>query len=293
MGTKIGYAIDLLAASPNSKSFAVLCVDDWEHLQIRGIKGNCSRTGVDNFGDSMEKKLENHSIESIKRTMQMHEDVFKHQVRELHRLYSVQKMLMEELKKELKQNIFCGSMTNSDINRSPFINSSHPPTTQTTGGFNLNLQSLRDDPNSRERSGSCSGDTMRMPRGFDLERPAGEDISTGVSTAFDEDQAGLSSHGSTRIHKMSIDGSAEDSQVELTLSIGGSLSKKALKSSQTELGFCESSQMGSKELDSSASFKSDRGEDCSDPTTPMSSSSAILDQERNRPHWLFQDLKLK
>lgn len=80
MGTKIEYAIDLLAASPNSKSFAVHCVDDWQHLQIRGIKGNCSRTGVDNFGDSMEKKLENHSIESIKRTMQMHEDVFKHQV---------------------------------------------------------------------------------------------------------------------------------------------------------------------------------------------------------------------
>lgn len=218
---------------------------------------------------------------------------WKLQVRELHRLYSVQKMLMEELKKELKQNRFCGSMTNSDINHSPFINSSHPPTTQTAGRFNLNLQSLREDPNSRERSDSCSGDTMRMPRGFDLERPAGADISTGVSTGFDEEQAGPSCHGSTRIHKMNIDGSAEDSQVELTLSIGGSFNKNASKSSQAQLGFCESSHMGSKELDSSASFKSERGEDCCDPTTPMSSSSAIFDQERNRPHWLFQDLKLK
>ena len=80
---------------------------------------------------------------------------------------------------------------------------------------------------------------MRMPRGFDLERPAEEDGSTGVSTAIDEDQAGPSSSiMATRSHKMSIDGSDEDSGVELTLSIGGSLSKKASKSSQ--LGFRES-----------------------------------------------------
>uniref|UniRef100_A0A2N9I1M0 Uncharacterized protein n=1 Tax=Fagus sylvatica TaxID=28930 RepID=A0A2N9I1M0_FAGSY len=283
MGTKLEYAVNLLATSPNSNSFTVHCVDDWEHFQNRGLKGNLE--------DSMDRNLEKHNIESIKKTMQMHEDVFKNQVKELHRLYSVQKLLMNEVKKEVKQNRCWNSMTNLDINHSQFINPHHP-TIQSASGYNFHLQSLRDDPTSRERSGSCSGDSMRMPRGFDLERPAEEDISTGVITAIDEDQAGPSSSiMATRSHKMSIDGSDEDSGVELTLSIGGSLSKKASKSSQ--LGFRESSHKGIREIDSSASFKSERGEDCSDPTTPMSSSSATFHQETNRPHWLFQGLKLK
>jgi hypothetical protein len=192
-------------------------------------------------------------------------------------------MLMDELKKELKQKRCWSSMT---------------PTTQTSQGFNFSLQSLREDPSTRERSGSCSADTMRMARGFDLERPAAEeDISTGVSAAIDEDQAaGPSFHNMPpSTHKLTIDGSDhEDSDVELTLSIGGRLSKKALQSYQPKFGICESSShKGIRDLDSSASFKSDRGEDFSDPTTPMSSSSATFDQERNRPHWLLQDLKLE
>jgi hypothetical protein len=203
---------------------------------------------------------------------------------------------MDELKKELKQyRCWSTSMSNnSDINHSHFINPHHP-TTQTAGGFSFNLQRLREDPSSRERSGSCSGDTMRMARGFDLERPAEEDISTGVSAAIDEDlAAGPNFHNMPpSTHKLSIDGSDEDSDVELTLSIGGRLSKKALQSYQPKLGICESSHKGIRELDSLASFKSDRGEDFSDPTTPMSSSSATFDQETNRPHWLFQGLKLE
>lgn len=80
MGTKFEYAVNVLEASLNSNSFTVHCVDDWEHLQNRGLKGNLCRAGVDNFEDSMEKKLGKHNIEYIKRTMQMHEDVFKNQV---------------------------------------------------------------------------------------------------------------------------------------------------------------------------------------------------------------------
>lgn len=194
---------------------------------------------------------------------------------------------MEELKKELKQDRYRSFTTNSDIKYSHFINLC--PTTQTTCGLSFNFQRLRDDPNSRERSGSCSGETLRMPRGFDLERPAEEDISTGIS-AIDEDQAGPSSLRPSRIDKMSIDGSDEDCEVELTLSIGGSLSTK---STQPEIGFRESSHKKVRQLDSSASFKSDRAENRSEPTTSTSSSSATFDQERERPHWLFQDLKLK
>jgi hypothetical protein len=72
MGTKLEYAVNLLATSPNSNSFTVHCVDDWEHFQNRGLKGNLE--------DSMDRNLEKHNIESIKKTMQMHEDVFKNQV---------------------------------------------------------------------------------------------------------------------------------------------------------------------------------------------------------------------
>ncbi|GAB2267429.1 hypothetical protein Dimus_002412 [Dionaea muscipula] len=36
--------------------------------------------------------------EIIRKTMLLHEDIFRHQVRELHRLHAVQRMVMEELK---------------------------------------------------------------------------------------------------------------------------------------------------------------------------------------------------
>lgn len=190
-------------------------------------------------------------------------------------------MLMEELRKETKQNTIWGSIGSSGINHLQFNNREN----STGGGLIFNLQSLREDPSSRERSGSCSGDNMRMSRGFDLERPAEEDMSTGVSTV-DEDQAGPSTPNVGKSNKMSIDGFEEDSDVELTLSIGGSVSQKRSKS------FPPLTQKD-REIDSSLSFKSERGEECSDPTTPMSSSSATCDQETKRPHWLFQSLKLK
>lgn len=209
---------------------------------------------------------------------------------------------MGELKREIKQNRICDpriNNSNSEISHSQFIHRQSSTAQITSTGAhaannNFHIQSLRDDLNSRERSGSCSADTMRMSRGFDLERPANEDdMSTGVS-AVDEDQAaGSSSHHMVNVKgkKMMVgtnisDGSDEDSEVELTLSIGSSscLSKKKYKSEKKP-----------PQLDSSASFKTDQrsGGDCSDPTTPMSSSSATFDHERKQPHWLFHGLKLK
>ncbi|KAI5557007.1 hypothetical protein BDE02_18G072800 [Populus trichocarpa] len=278
MGTKLEYAINLLATSQNSSSISVHCMDDLEYLQTRGLEKNLQVSGIDKFGSSMDKMPGKHNIDFIKKTMQLHEDIFKQQVRELHRLYSVQKLLMEELKKGIKQNRkYWTPITSSDINCSQFVNRPNSAA-QTTCGYSFHIQSLREDPNSRERSGSCSGETVKMSRGFDLERPAEEDISTGVS-AVDENQAGPSAYA-TQKRKMSIDGSDEDSEVELTLSIGGSTSKKISKNYQTL------------ELDSSASFKSERREDRSTPTTPLSSSRATFDQDRKRPQWLFQSLSI-
>ncbi|EXB55369.1 hypothetical protein L484_016736 [Morus notabilis] len=288
MGTKIEYAVNPLGtASQNSKRFTVHGVDDWEYLQNSGVKGKySSTTGLENkIQKSMDRMIDKYNVDSIKKTMQMHDDIFKHQVRELHRLYSVQKMLMDEVKKEIKQSKIWNPMTSSDISTSQLINWQQPATKHAPGASFHMIQSMRDDLNSRECSGSYSGDTTRILRGFDLERPAAaEDISTGVSAADEDQTGGRRSNDALKSSKMRIDGPDEDSDVELTLSIGSSASKKGSKTSNNK---------DMKELDSSASFKSDRGGVRSDPTTPMSSSSATFDQERKQPHWLFHSLKLK
>ncbi|KAJ6362534.1 hypothetical protein OIU78_002853 [Salix suchowensis] len=278
MGTKLEHAINLPATSQNSVSVSARCVDDMEYLQTRGLS---KASGIDRFCSSIDRMPEKHNTDFIKKTMQLHDDIFKQQVRELHRLYSVQKMLMDEMtKNEIIQNTkHWTPMTSSYINYSQFAN--RPKSTaQTTCGYSFHVQSQRDDPSSRQRSGSCSDEMVRLTRGIDLERPAEEDLSTGFGTV-NVNQAGPSTCAPQK-GKTSIDGSDEDSEVELTLSIGGSTaSKKISENYQTP------------ELDSPASFKSERAEDCSTPTTPMSSSSATCDQEiKKRPHWLFQSLSI-
>ncbi|KAK9275347.1 hypothetical protein L1049_022611 [Liquidambar formosana] len=295
MGTKLQSAINPLATSPTSGSFTLNSVDDWDYFQGKVLKEKyLQRTGLDKLQDSMDRMLEQHNIESIKKTMLMHEDIFKHQVRELHRLYSLQKMLMDELKKETEQTRLRNPVSDIEINHSNFANRHHQ-TTQTCG-FNLHVQNLRDDPCSREQSGSCSGDNLRMPRCFDLERPADEDMWTRVSPGG-EDQAGPSTRRPPANIRTVNDGSDEETEVELTLSIGGSSSRGRLKNQQPhrslELGCSESSTHNEiKQMDSSSSIKSDRGEECSEPTNTLSSSSATFDQDKKRPHWLFQGLSL-
>ncbi|CAN8301550.1 unnamed protein product [Cochlearia groenlandica] len=46
----------------------------------------------------MDRFLEKQSVESIKHTMQAQEYIFKQQVRELHRLYNIQKTMMDQVK---------------------------------------------------------------------------------------------------------------------------------------------------------------------------------------------------
>ncbi|CAH2069644.1 unnamed protein product, partial [Thlaspi arvense] len=47
---------------------------------------------------SMDRFLEKQNAESIRHTMQAQEDIFKQQVRELHKVYNIQKMMMNQLK---------------------------------------------------------------------------------------------------------------------------------------------------------------------------------------------------
>jgi len=80
MGTKIEYSINLLASSVDSNNFIVGGVDVWEHYQNKGVTNNHFSVGINKLQDPMDRMLDRNSIDSIKKTMQMHEDIFKHQV---------------------------------------------------------------------------------------------------------------------------------------------------------------------------------------------------------------------
>ncbi|XP_065850989.1 uncharacterized protein [Euphorbia lathyris] len=178
MGTKIEYAINLLASEQKSSNFSVHSKDESDYYsQSQGLNHSFQITGL-------HKMPEKPNIDFIRNTMQIHEDIFKQQVRELHRVYSVQKMLMEELEKNKKHWNY----------------------------RKINNMNMDNELSSRERSGSCSG----VGRGFDLERVAAEDVSTGVSI-----NEGDNAH--------------DEDQIELTLSLGGSRSSKKQKLKNEEL----------------------------------------------------------
>lgn len=154
------------------------------------------------------------------------------QVRELHRLYNVQKMLMAEVKKQAEHNRIWG------------------PLTTTTSLTNKNSM---DWP--CQAFPGHGNDPSPSPRNLDLERPTSK--------------GDVSSHGGGQLG----DGcSMEEDEVELTLSIGGKMSKRKPK---TEV---------EKKFVSSLSIESDR----SGPGPESSGATEISDRERRRPHWLFQ-----
>ncbi|RVW80654.1 hypothetical protein CK203_044352 [Vitis vinifera] len=171
--------INVLATSPNSSRLTEKPMDDWDYFKNKELKVDFKRNCIDKLHNSMDRILEQNNVETIKKTMLMHEDVFKHQVQELHRLYSVQKMLMKELKGEKKQTRLWSP-------RAGLISQHHLPC-----GDSFRVQ---DDPSSRELSSSCSGDTLRMARGLDLKRANQE----GVSTAFNDIDEATSTQKTTR-----------------------------------------------------------------------------------------------
>ncbi|PSR85203.1 Trigger factor like [Actinidia chinensis var. chinensis] len=296
MGNKLQYAMNpLIETTPNNDSFIVSTFNDRDCFQNKGLKAkDTTSTVLNRFEDSMDRFLKQHNIESMKKTMLMHEDIFKHQVRELHRLYSVQKTLMNKTRSEfIKQESMLYwvpmSMTTHGSDSSNYcsniILNRHQPT---TSGYQIHVQSVAENniPSSQERSnGSCYGDetvmrSMLLPEGsllFDLERPATtieeEDISTDVS-AIEKDQA-----GTKEINKIAEDG--YDPHVELTLSIGGGnfKGKKELKSLHPEFRV------------SSAIIKSE--EEYYSSVINSSTATLLDDDEQNkRPNWLFQGLSL-
>ena len=80
MGTKLEYAINLPATSQNSVSVSARCVDDMEYLQTGGHSKDLKASGIDKFCSSMDRMPEKHNRDFIKKTMQLHDDIFKQQV---------------------------------------------------------------------------------------------------------------------------------------------------------------------------------------------------------------------
>ncbi|KAE9594311.1 hypothetical protein Lalb_Chr18g0052461 [Lupinus albus] len=290
MGTKVEYSINLPETSLDNKNFTVAGVGVWEHYQNKGLTNNHYSIGANKLQDPMDRRvLEKNHIESIKRTMQMHEDIFKQQVTELHRVYSVQKMLMDEHKNEIKQRKFWTPVNSIGISHPNFIQQQQQNQTTQISSYrpHLHVQSLK-DIYSKERSGSCSGETMIRQRGFDLKRPY-EGHNFAATQGCDESEAGPSSYAVLQSCKISTHDPDEGMEVDLTLSIGGSKVQKKKKSYLFPIGYSDSPK-----LNSSVSFQSDRVGDCSDPNTPMSSSTVTFDQERKGQHcWLSQGLSLK
>lgn len=84
MGTKLQYATNVLETTPNTSSIVPIQLDECNYLRYRSIKEkvleSSTSAGLGKIQDSMDRMLEKCSIESIKKTMLMHEDIFKHQV---------------------------------------------------------------------------------------------------------------------------------------------------------------------------------------------------------------------
>lgn len=56
-------------------------MDDWDYFKNKELKVDFKRTCIDKLHNSMDRILEQNNVETIKKTMMMHEDMFKHQVR--------------------------------------------------------------------------------------------------------------------------------------------------------------------------------------------------------------------
>ncbi|KAL0404620.1 UNVERIFIED_CONTAM: hypothetical protein Sradi_2102800 [Sesamum radiatum] len=135
----------------------------------------------------MDRMQEFQNIEAVRKTILMQEEVFKQQVQELHRIYNLQKKLMQELENRLK---ITAQTDKTDSGIAAWNQ------TERETGRRFQAFAARDDP--KELSASCSGETPRMPIKFNLEVPAETTVPSNVQT-FDEES---------------------DVEVELTLSIG-------------------------------------------------------------------------
>lgn len=229
------------------------------------------------------------------------------QVHDLHRLYRVQKMLMAEMRsKEEKHQAstvvtsrgftdtrtrFWGSTSTSETSHSSHVsNTLQYSTKHLNSEYNsLHHYNMRAVPSSREIS-ICSEDPLRAPKGFDLEQPAQEYTSTEVGHTQDQ----ITSLGKHLKEKMNTESSNlwtdDESDVELTLSIGCGIGKKRSKhwlSLNNEKGYSKPAPSDIRPLLLSTPVRPQRTEECSEHST-----SSFDRESLQRPPWLLQALSL-
>ncbi|XP_057856970.1 uncharacterized protein LOC131066261 [Cryptomeria japonica] len=109
MAAKVHCETKLHVRFPNQKAVTATRVilkleDPWPHCPelIKPLKDDRTCSGINNCSDSMQERMEGYGTqdtrEILKQTMLKQEEIFQGQVRELHRLYQVQKVLMADLK---------------------------------------------------------------------------------------------------------------------------------------------------------------------------------------------------
>lgn len=288
MGTKLQFAINPLAASSSSNNlFLANQLSDCGGYPLKIGPSKLSQScSVSYFNPLVHEMFDLQNIESIKKTMLMQDDIFKLQVRELHQLYQRQMELMYELKNENATNMKKGG------NRSGFTAIWNQPIKDIKSDLPVYTLRGEEDP-PLELSASCSGESPRMPKGFNLEQQQCP------STSENNQKKGLSS--SRLLRTDDDDRPDEEIDVELTLSIGCGRNKKALNSKVNQyyrrellLGSSDSNYCG-RNHPSTLIIKRERTQDKDDSGHAVSSSSsAKLNQNSTTApsNWFFQDLSL-
>ncbi|CAA0809749.1 Unknown protein [Striga hermonthica] len=96
MRTKHQPWVDLLTKAPQNYHFAVSPLSTHHHQGHQD-----SGFGSQGLDFSMDRMFELQKIESMRKMMLIQEEIFKQQVQELHRLYNLQKKLMQDLERNV------------------------------------------------------------------------------------------------------------------------------------------------------------------------------------------------
>ncbi|WOK92108.1 hypothetical protein Cni_G00799 [Canna indica] len=207
------------------------------------LKSNTSVTAQNRLCSSMEGFIEHCNKDHIRNTMMKHEEIFRHQVHELHRLYEVQKLLMEEnesrkLKFQSHENATSRAISNSVPNARDWISLSVSETChiscQSTDHMNPEFRYML---SSGDRLGLSSRDLTvrgeddrRVHRGFDLERPAEEfNLTSAEAWSIQDHQAlmfGKQLRENSTLKCPQRSWTDDESGIQLTLSMACGTEKK-------------------------------------------------------------------
>ncbi|XP_010913686.1 uncharacterized protein [Elaeis guineensis] len=251
MGTVLQHPLNIFTTLPNN------------YDEINKRSGNSyTRTNYDcklGIRTGLKLFLEPMDRDSVKKTMLKQEEIFKQQVRELHRLYQAQKQLMAEIRSD-------------DGTSRSFCHDNRHQSTSQLSSENSRLNRYESFENI------CLEGPFREPKSFDLEQPVVETTKENIA----HDQA--SSSWRHLRQGTAVEGPDIDTDVELTLSIGCGAQKKKPKH-----GLHLDSEIGSSVSDPSETKQlrgQDRREEGSD--VPVSSK----EESSQRPCRNLQGLSL-